>query len=297
MTIFHPGEDRVTIHKEGTIIITTSEPPVLKGRKSNAAKLWTMSASDRSENKEEVNNVYSLPSIPHTIGYLHAAAGFPVKETWLDAVKAGNYVTWPGLTTTGVRKHFPDSDETQQGHMKRQRQGVRSTKQTANNEKRTTPNAKKMHDVYIKIHNVIETMHTDQTGRFPATSTRGNQYIIVLVEVDGNYIDAEPMKNRTEGSIINAYLILWARLSASGTVKPRMHLLDNEASAAFKVEIKKNCTLQLVPPDNHRRNLAERAIQTFKSHFKAILAGVAENFPMNLWDRLLPQTVLTLNLL
>jgi hypothetical protein len=32
----------------------------------------------------------------------------------------------------------------------------------------------------------------------------------VLVEVDGNYIDAEPMKNKTEGSIIKAYLILWA---------------------------------------------------------------------------------------
>ena len=29
-TIFHPGEDGVTIHKEGTIIITTSEPPVIK---------------------------------------------------------------------------------------------------------------------------------------------------------------------------------------------------------------------------------------------------------------------------
>ena len=73
--------------------------------------------------------------------------------------------------------------------------------------------------------------------------------------------------------------------------------MDNEASAAFKAEIRKNCTLQLVPPDNHWRNLAERAIQTFKSHFKAILAGVADNFPMNLRDRLLPQTVLTLDLL
>ncbi len=91
---------------------------------------------------------------------------------------------------------------------------------------------------------------------------------------------------------------MWARLTALGTVKPRTHLLDNKASAAYKAEIKKNCELQLVPPDNHQRNLAERAIQTFKSHFKvAILAGVAENFPMNLWDRLLPQTVLTLNLL
>ena len=109
-----------------------------KGRKSNAAKLWTISASDRSENKEEVNNVYSLPLIPHTSWYLHAAAGFPVKETWLNTIKAGNYVTWPGLTTTAVRKHFP-ADETQQGHMKKQRQGVRSTKLTVEDEQLTTP--------------------------------------------------------------------------------------------------------------------------------------------------------------
>ncbi len=50
-------------------------------------------------------------------------------------------------------------------------------------------------------------------------------------------------------------------------------------------------------PHNHRWNLAERAIQTFKNHFKAILAGVDDNLPMRLWDKLLPQTVLTLNLL
>ena len=297
-TIFHPGTEGVTIHKEGTLSITTSEPPVLKGKKSNTSKLWTIPTNSEKKDRMEINNVYSLPSIPHTIRYLHAAAGYPVKETWMKAIKAGNYITWPGLTTTAVQKHFPESDETQQGHMKKQRQGVRSTKQHVDdNDQHIKANRTKMHDVYTKIHNATETMHTDQTGRFPATSSKGNQYIMVLVEVDGNYIDAEPMKNRSEGSIIKAYQTLWARLTASGTVKPRMHLLDNEASTAYKNEIRKNCTLQLVPPDNHRRNLAERAIQTFKNHFKAVLAGVADNFPMNLWDRLLPQTVLTLNLL
>jgi hypothetical protein len=297
-TIFHPGEDGVTIRKKGTLTITTNAPPVLKGRKAKTEKLWTISAADNADhNREETNNVYSIPSIPHTIRYLHATAGFPVKETWMNAIKAGNYITWPGITTTAVRKHFPESDETQQGRMKKQRQGVRSTRQLVEDEQRTILKTKKMHDVYIKIHNATETMHTDQTGRFPATSNRGNQYIMVLVEVDGNYIDAEPMKNRTEGSIIKAYPTLWTRLTASGTMKPRTHLLDNEASTAFKAEIRKNRTLQLVPPDNHRRNLAERVIQTFKSHFKAVLAGVVDNFPMNLWDRLLPQTVLTLNLL
>ena len=42
---------------------------------------------------------------------------------------------------------------------------------------------------------------------------------------------------------------------------------------------------------------AERAIRTFKAHFLSILAGVAQGFPRNLWDLLLPQAELTLNLL
>jgi hypothetical protein len=83
----------------------------------------------------------------------------------------------------------------------------------------------------------------------------------------------------------------------SSLTSPTTHILDNEASSAFKAEIKKNCTIQLVPPDNHRQNLAERAIQTFKSHFKSKFAGVDDNFLMHLWDCLLPQAILTLNLL
>ena len=47
----------------------------------------------------------------------------------------------------------------------------------------------------------------------------------------------------------------------------------------------------------HQSNAAEQAICTFKSHFIAILAGVAPYFPRNLWDLLLPQIELTLNLI
>jgi hypothetical protein len=55
--------------------------------------------------------------------------------------------------------------------------------------------------------------------------------------------------------------------------------------------------IQIVPPNSHKHKLAERAIQMFKNHFKAIIAGVHDSFPMELWDKLLPQTILTLNLL
>ena len=54
---------------------------------------------------------------------------------------------------------------------------------------------------------------------------------------------------------------------------------------------------QLVEPNNHRVNAAERAIQTFKSYFLAGLACVDKEFPLQLWCYLLFQAELTLNLL
>ena len=56
-------------------------------------------------------------------------------------------------------------------------------------------------------------------------------------------------------------------------------------------------TYQLVPPHDHRQNKAEKAIQTFKDHFVAILCGADTSFPLNLWDLLLRQAKHTLNML
>ena len=41
----------------------------------------------------------------------------------------------------------------------------------------------------------------------------------------------------------------------------------------------------------------QKKTQTFKGNFKSSLCGVAEDFPMNLWDCLIPQEELTCNLL
>ena len=67
----------------------------------------------------------------------------------------------------------------------------------------------------------------------------------------------------------------------------------------YKRAIRKkwNANYQLVPPNTHQSNTAERAIRAVKAHFLPILAGVAPDFPRNVWDLLLPQTELTLNLL
>jgi hypothetical protein len=200
-----------------------------------------------------------------------------------------------------VNKHFPESVETQKGHMKKQRQNVRSTKiklptETVTEETELTRTLAKQ-NIMVKIFNASETVYSDQTGRLPVQSSRGNTSIMCFFDVDANYIAVEPIRSHHDNQMIPAYQKLWSRVSQGRENKPKLHILDNEASEAFKSAIKENCDLQLVPPDTHRRNLAERAIQTFKSHFIAILAGVDHSFPMNLWDRLLPQAELTLNLL
>ena len=117
------------------------------------AKLWTTLAHGTT--KEQAHNAYDLPSISQTIQYLHAAVGFPVKDTWVKAIKAGNYNTWPTLTPTTVHHHFPESDETQKGHMKQQRQGVRSTRTRVEEEESNAPTLPKRKDVYVKIHNGV----------------------------------------------------------------------------------------------------------------------------------------------
>jgi hypothetical protein len=69
---------------------------------------------------EYIHNVYELPNIEPTIRYLHAAAGFPVEETWLKAILQGNYNSWPLVNNTNVACYFPESEETQKGYMRGQ---------------------------------------------------------------------------------------------------------------------------------------------------------------------------------
>ena len=69
-----------------------------------------------------------LPSIGALVRLYHACLGFPVKQTWLNAIKAGNCDNFDGLTYSNAAKHCPDSDEMIMGHLAQQRQNVQSTK-------------------------------------------------------------------------------------------------------------------------------------------------------------------------
>ena len=205
-------------------------------------------------------------------------------STILKAVKHGNLASFPGLTTNAINEYSPESDETQRGHIKQQRQNMRSTKEKEEaNAFDTKRPIERKRDVYVKVYDATKRpMYADQSGRFPVTSSRGHKYIMIAVEMDGNYIDAEPLKSRSMKDLTKAYQAVWKRWEATGVTSPNWHALDNEAPADYKEAIRKNgCTVELTPPDIHRRNIAERVIQTWKDHFISVLAGVDAKFPLH----------------
>ncbi len=121
--------------------------------------------------------------------------------------------------------------------------------------------------------------------------------MLILYDYDSNYIHVEPMKSKTGPAILAAYKKAHVLLSSRG-LRPQLQKLDNEASQALKEYMTdQDVDFQLAPPYLHRRNAAERAIRTFKNHFIAGLCSTDKDFPLHLWDKLLPQALLTLNLL
>ena len=126
------------------------------------------------------------------------------------------------------------------------------------------------------------TMYTDQMVKFPHSSSQGNRYQMILHEIDGKPTWIEPMKNKTEGYMILAQRCALERMKAQGIV-PTHQELDNEIFTAYRLEIKKtSMTYQLVPPDYHWRNLAEKEIQTWKDHFIGLISGTSGSLPAHL---------------
>jgi hypothetical protein len=242
-----------------------------------------------------------LPSVGALVGFYHACLGFPVKQTWLDAIKASNCDTFEGLTYSNAAKYCPDSDETIMGHLAQERQNVQSTKpklpMMAPLVIRPAPVATPSNQVFVMTQ-PLSKLYTNNTGRFPVRACSGNQYVMITFHTNGNLILQQAFKTKSDRQRIAAYNAIMTCLAA-WDLSIDLQILDNKASFAYKeaISFKWKAIFQLVPPDMHCRNQAECAICTFKNHFLAVLAGIDAAFPLYFWDLLLPQAELTLNLL
>ena len=81
-------------------------------------------------------------------------------------------------------------------------------------------------------------------------------------------------------------------------ITPILHRLNNEISSNLIDAIKENnLKYQIVTAYNHRQNLAEQAIQTYKSFLISNLHSTDQDFPAHLWCQLLEQVELQVNLM
>ena len=109
--------------------------------------------------------------------------------------------------------------------------------------------------------------YTDQTGKFPFSSSRGHNYIMVLYDYDVNCILVNAIKDRTSTTLIESWQHLHHRLTKNGHTT-NTYIIDNECSANLKAAFQDaELSFQLVPPGQHQRNTAERGIRVFKNHF------------------------------
>jgi len=282
-------------------IVCNGHPIATAQRDNNG--LWSLASSPPHRALTMKANLQQTQSttIRDHLHFLHAACFSPTTSTLIQAIQRNYLTTWPGLHTALIRKHLPKSPHTAKGHLDQQRKNTRSTRTSDNTDiPQQEPANTKTNIIFATILDPkLDTglSYSDLTGRFPVQSSRGNNYILALYDYDSNAILVEPLRNRQDTTILAAYQKSLDTLRRAGC-PPKVHRLDNEASKLLKSLLSdNNIDYQLTPAHIHRRNAAERAIRTFKNHFIAGLCSVAPDFPMHLWDHLLPQAQLTLNLL
>jgi hypothetical protein len=138
---------------------------------------------------------------------------------------------------------------------------VRSTKviDEDNPKVQQTPGAKHK-DVYLWVFDATKkSVYIDQMGKFPIQPSWGNKYIMVAVEMDKNYYDAEPMQTRETKSLVTAYQAIYEWWKSTGVICPNWHMLDNEAPDDFKDLIHaNNCKVESTPPDQHKKILPNK---------------------------------------
>ena len=299
--------------EQSIVVYDMKQQPLITGqREPNGTNLWHISLLPlpskittppivtKGASLQEFS-AYDIPRMEALVRYFHAAAGFPVRYTWLCAIKCGKYSSWTGLMYANADKYFSYSDETIMGHIVQSRQGVWSTKPKLVNIQTTTPTVgppiEPSWELHIHIENMIKP-YTDDTGRFPILPLSGNQCLMISYQYDYNVTLVSSFKLLKDSHRLLAYNKITTQLKQQNQIVD-LQILDNEASADYKRTMWDiwKVDYQLSPPNLHLQNSSKRSIFTFKAYFLSTLAGIAEDSPQNMWDILISQTKMTLNLL
>ena len=128
------------------------------------------------------------------------------------------------------------------GHLQKPRKGLRSTQEKAMHldpdpEHDQFPQATQSENtslVFFKTVDLSGKIYTDQTGRFPVTSSKVNKYILVAYHFVSNTIHAEPLKT-ISGLDLTAPYQKFHSLLTNRELRPHLHILDNECPNVLNI--------------------------------------------------------------
>ena len=280
-----------------TCTVTHTDGNVLHGTRNPTTNgLWTVTIP---EHHQSLSATATGDTQKQMVEFAHAALFSPTLATLQQAIHKGILPDFPGLTKDTLRRHPPPTDATQMGHLDNRRQHQQPTPNQENDDPFpiAPDDGERSHLCYVAAIQPKRLVYSDQTGRLPVTSNQGNQYLVVAYDYDSNNIMLRPIKNRSTAELTKAMASIHDTLTKGGC-KPKYHRMDNECPEDLKTFLQaRDITVQLTAPHDHRANAAERAIRTAKNHITAGWASMHDDFPMQLWDKTIPQAELTLNLL
>ena len=187
------------------------------------------------------------------------------------------------------------------GHLDQQRQHTKGTKLLRHLTEEYTghDSTETINTLHTDMWDVEEDtrLYSDQTGQFPKYSLGGYQYIMIVYIHRHNLVKSYPLKSRSTDHLLEALKSCHEYMDTHN-VAINEHWMENESPKEIQMyNMKKGIQVHLMPPHVHRYNAEERAIRTWKDHCVAGYSSVNKAFPNHLWDRLLYQSDLTLNLL
>jgi hypothetical protein len=217
------GGWKINLTKDN-IVVTKDNKIVLEGIREKVSTLWMVPIKHHKKVKllaqelpsvplvHAANSAYQQPTITKLMAFLNATIGSLPVKTLCNAIDNDWLTSFPGLTSSAIRKHLPKSTSSTMRHMHMIRKGIRpSNKPTVNKimneEINPEPPLDPSRQINNREHNIEVTtiafeelkgiMATDLPGRFPTASGQGNSYVMVMYDFDSNTINVVAIK--TEG--------------------------------------------------------------------------------------------------
>jgi hypothetical protein len=179
--------DCKAVFTHSKVTITRDDLVMLTGTRSIATNgLWTLDPFDPASPAAPSNPItgsgnamfhttLAHDTIANRIDFYHASLFFPSLSTWCQAIDAGHFPSWPGLTSSDVRKYPPQSIPMHQGHLDQVRANIRLTHPPASSRQQPTSDdyiddaAPPLEDntrtriIYADCHCTTDMVYTDPT--------------------------------------------------------------------------------------------------------------------------------------